>query len=106
MDAIQNELVELLIAVIVGCVGYVSRHVVLYLKQKGIVDKINNNRELVKIVVNAIEQTYGHLDGASRFELAKNELIDLMKQKKINISEKEIDLLIEAVVKEIKESTK
>jgi LL-H family phage holin len=106
MEAIQMELMNLLVAVIVACVGLVTRQVVKYLKSKGIVVQLENNKELVKIVVNAVEQTYKSSNGDEKLNMAKLELVKLMNEKKIKISEKEVDILIEAMVKEMKTSAK
>lgn len=104
MEAIQAELVNLAIVVIVGLAGFITQRTTSFLKSKGIIAKLDANKELVSIVVNAVEQAYKHLDGDEKLNVAKIELVRLMNEKKIKISEKEIDTLIEAVVKEMKDS--
>jgi hypothetical protein len=110
MESLQMEIINLVIAVLVACVGLVTRQVVKYLKGKGIITQLENNKELVGIVVKAVEQTYKTLHGEEKLNVAKLEVVKLMNEKKIKISEKEIDLLIESSVKEmnevIKEETK
>jgi hypothetical protein len=106
MEAIQVEILNLVVAVLVACVGLVTRHVVKYLKGKGIIVQLENNKELVNIVVKAVEQTYKTLHGEEKLNMAKLEVVKLMNEKKIKISEKEIDLLIEASVKEMKDVAK
>lgn len=100
-EVIQGELINLLVAVVVACVGLVTRQVVKYLNRKGIVVQLENNKELVKIVVGAIEQTYKELNGFEKLNMAKLDLVKLMNEKKIKISEKEIDIMIEAMVREM-----
>jgi hypothetical protein len=106
MEAIQAELLNLVVAVLVACVGLVTRQVVKYLKGKGIVVQLENNKELVRAVVGAVEQTYKGMNGDEKLNMAKLELVKLMNEKKIKVSEKEIDILIEAMVREMKTSAK
>lgn len=106
MEAIQAELISLFAMVIVSIVGIVAQKATAYLKQKGLVSKLESNKELTKLVVRAVEQTYNHLNGNEKLGVAKMELVELAKSKGIKISEKEIDLLIEASVKEMKDSVK
>jgi LL-H family phage holin len=106
MEEIKLEIINLVVTVLVACVGIVTRQVVKYLKGKGLIAQLENNKELVKIVVNAVEQTYKTLHGEEKLNVAKLEVVKLMNEKKIKISEKEIDLLIEASVKEMKDAVK
>lgn len=110
MDAIQTELFNilfnLLLALIIPCVGLITKHIMSYLKHKGALTKLENNRQIVKVVVQAIEQTYKGIDGNAKLRIAKKEIVQLMKSKNINISENEINLLIESVIKEIKDVIK
>lgn len=106
MDNIQLEVMELAVAVLVGLAGWATKALVGYLKKKGILTELEENKELVKIVVGAVEQTYDHLKGDEKLNVAKMELVKLMNEKKIKVSEKEIDVLIEAMVKEMKDSAK
>lgn len=106
MEAIQAEIISLFIAIIITFCGIVTKKIVGYLNDKGILVQVENNKALVKIVVKAIEQTYAHLEGKEKLEIAKLELVKLLNDKNIKISEKEIDLLIESSIKEINNSTK
>ena len=106
MEAIQAELINLIIAVITVLAGLITQKVTSYLKQKGIIAKLEANKELVRIVVNAVEQTYQHLNGEEKLKVAKIELVKLMNEKKIKISEQEVDILIESVVKEMNDVIK
>ena len=105
MENIQVELVNLAVAVLTALVGLATKSVVSFLKKKGIVAQVQNNKEVVSIVVKAVEQMYGQLKGEEKLNMAKMELIKLMKQKKIKMTEEEIDLMIEAMVKEMKDQT-
>ena len=106
MEAFQAEIISLAMAVIISLAGLVARNVMNYLNQKGVVSKIEGNKQLAKIVVQAVEQTYSHFEGNQKLNMAKIELIRLMSEKKIKVSEKEVDLLIEAVVREMNNALK
>lgn len=104
MEQIQVELLNLVVAVLTALVGVATKSLVSFLKKKGVVAQIQNNKEVVAIVVKAVEQMYGQLKGEEKLDMAKMELIKLMQQKKIKMTEAEIDLMIEAMVKEMKDS--
>ena len=106
MESIQMELVNLLIAVVIACVGFVTKSVTGYLKKKGLLKQLENNKEVAKIVVGAVEQLYRELDGKGKLEISKRELVNVLNDRKINISEQEINLLVEAVVKEMNQKIK
>ncbi|UGO51060.1 holin [Bacillus phage vB_BanS_Nate] len=104
MEQIQVELLNLVVAVLTALVGVATKSLVSFLKKKGVVAQVQNNKEVVAIVVKAVEQMYGQLKGEEKLDMAKMELIKLMQEKKIKMSEAEIDLMIEAMVKEMKDS--
>lgn len=106
MEALQAELINLIAVVLSVCIGLITKKVMSYLKKKGLVAQLDNNKEIVRLVVNAVEQTYKMNHGEEKFNLAKMELVKIMGSKKIKISEKEIDILIEAMVKEMNETIK
>lgn len=106
MEYLHQELINLAVAVLTACVGIVTTYITRYLKNKGLIAKLQSNKELVNFVVLAIEQAYFHLKGEEKLNLAKVEIEKLLKEKKIKISEKELDILIEASVKQMKESVR
>jgi LL-H family phage holin len=106
MEFFSTELISFLTVVVAGCVGIVTKAGMSYLKNKGVVAKITSNKELASIVVNAVEQTYTALHGEEKLNLAKIELVKLAKEKGLKITEKELDLLIESSVKEMKKAIK
>lgn len=103
MENIQVELVNLAVAILTALVGLATKSVMSFLKKKGVVAQVQNNKEVVTIVVKAVEQMYGQLKGEEKLNMAKMEIIKLMQQKKIKMTEAEIDLMIEAMVKEMKD---
>jgi len=59
-------------------------------------DKTKKN--VVKNCVKAVEQLYNGLKGPEKFEKAKENIIFILNEKGINISELELTMLIESVV--------
>lgn len=106
VESLQAEIINLLALLIAGAVGLVAKQITSYLKKKGIIAQIESHKEIAKIVVGAVEQTYNHLHGQEKLNVAKIELIKMAKNKGIKISEKELDLLIESAVKEMNRAVK
>lgn len=102
MEAIQVELINLLMLVLTTLAGYVAKQATSYLKKRGALAELENNKVLVNIVVNAVEQMYTQLDGANKFEMVKQDVVNLLQEKKIKISDVELNHLIESSVKEMK----
>jgi LL-H family phage holin len=106
MENLHAEIINLVIIVLTGCVGYMTTQITKYLKKKGLVAQLENNKEVTKVVVSAVEQMYTHLKGDEKLNLAKMELVKLAKQNKIKMSEKDIDIMIEAMVGQMNKSAK
>ena len=103
-ESIQVELINLAIVVITTLAGFVAKQATTYLKNRGALAYVENNKVLVNIVVQAVEQMYKEVGGQEKLELAKLELVQLLHEKKIKVSGKEMDLLIESAVKEMKKN--
>lgn len=106
MQELQAEIINIVVLIIASLLGIVAKQVVSFLKKKGIIAQIESHKEIAKIVVGAVEQTYTHLHGEEKLNVAKIELIKLAKAKGIKITEKELDILIESSVKEMNRNIK
>jgi len=100
-DLLQAQILDILAVVGVAVLGIIARQVSMFLKKKGIIASIESHKEVANIVVNAVEQSYKHLHGEEKLNLAKIELMKLGKEKGLKITEKELDLLIESSVKKM-----
>jgi phage-related protein len=60
----------------------------------------DTKREVVETCVKAVEQIYQELSGTEKLEKAKENIIEILNNKGIAISEIEMDMLIEACVAE------
>lgn len=59
-------------------------------------------RSIVRTVVNAIEQIYKDLSGEQKLQKAKENIINILNEKGISISELEMDMMIEEICNSIK----
>ena len=60
----------------------------------------DRKRRVVETCVKAVEQLYRDLDGAEKLEKAKENIFAMLTQDGIEITELEMDMLIESVVAE------
>ena len=60
----------------------------------------DTKREVVETCVKAVEQLYQDLSGTEKLEKAKENIVEILNNKGIAISEIEMDMLIEACVAE------
>lgn len=99
MNAVQEALFNGMAAVVVALVGWLTTKVVNYLKELGQTEKLANKQYLVDLAVNAVEQIWQNEDGAIKLANARKEAIQLLNENKINITDAELQNLIEASVK-------
>lgn len=96
---LTNAIVSALGTVLVALIGYVARKVANYLKEKGITKQLENKEYLVSWAVQGIEQIYQNEDGPEKFKMAKQEAIKLLNNNGLEVTETELELLIETMVK-------
>lgn len=97
-----NSIIVTLIGVIFAFLGVQARSLMKRVENheriKQIKDSLENNKELVKIAVDYAEQIGNHLKGEAKFDLARTKALELFADKGINISEQELEALIEQMV--------
>lgn len=100
LSAITNNLVQILGTVITGLVGYIGlRMKKIY--QEYITDK--TKKSIIEKVVNYVEQTGKNLSCEEKKSLAKEKSLKWLKERKIQVSDIEIEILIESSVKCLKD---
>lgn len=65
-----------------------------------------NKKYLVDIAVQAAEQIYRNEGGAAKFEMAKNEALKAINRSGLQVTESELNVLIEASVKAMNDAGK
>ncbi|EDP67298.1 hypothetical protein CAT7_07398 [Carnobacterium sp. AT7] len=104
MDAVQEALFNALVVMVVGLIGWLARKVAKYLDELGLTEKLDKKQYLVDLAVNAAEQIWQNEDGAIKLANARKEAIKLLNENKINITDTELQNLIEASVKSMNDA--
>lgn len=97
LDFLKDQAFTILSTIILAIIGYIGTQV------KKIYEEYINNKtkkHIVETVVKAVEQIYKDLDGPEKLEKAKENIILMLQEKGITITEIELDMLIESVVAE------
>ena len=93
-EAIQPNLIAIIMTVLTTIATFIGT------KIKSIYEtKVNDDtkRKVVKTVVNAVEQLYKNINGEEKLQKAKENIVAMLNEKGITISELEIEMLIEEV---------
>lgn len=102
-QAIQPNIIEILVAILTGVASFIG------MKVKAIYEeKINDEtkRKVVKTVVNAVEQVYKDLDGNEKLLEAQSNIVKMLNEKGITISDLEMKMLIEETCNSFKKAVK
>lgn len=105
MDSVQQAILNAIAVTLTALIGLVTSKVVSWLEEKKVTEKIFNKREIVGIVVSAIEQIYKAEDGPKKLQQAKLMAVEMLNQNGIKVTENELNALIEEAVGNINQST-
>lgn len=94
---------QIIFAVLTSIAGFIGMQV-KKLYEKYVNDK--TKKEVVESTVKYVEQIYKTLDGAEKLEKAKENIVALLNEKGLSITELEMDVLIEATCNSFKEHFK
>jgi predicted transcriptional regulator YheO len=102
-EMIQPNIVTMLVAILTGVASFIGTKI-----KKLYEEKVNDEtkRKVVKTVVNAIEQLYQDLSGNEKLIEAQKNIVEMLNEKGITISELEMKMLIEEVCNSFKNSVK
>jgi len=89
---------SMVLAVVGALAAYISLRVRKMLDQR---EKSLIKRQVVEDCVKAVEQVYSELDGPAKKAKAMQGIRELLEEKKVGITAFELDILIEACVKEL-----
>lgn len=97
VNFLNNDGFALLSTILLGLITYFGARLGKWYERK-----VNNaeKRKIVKTCVKAVEQLYYALSGPEKLEKAKSNIVQILNSKGIEISELELDMLIEEVVSE------
>lgn len=99
----MNEILfEIIKVVVLVAVLVVTRYLIPWLKDKIGAEKLVQIEKWVKYAVEMAQQVHWSQPGEDRKAIVTEFLRDILIAKNISISEKQLDVLIEAAVKEMK----
>lgn len=102
-EAIQPNIVAILVAILTGVASFIGTKIKNLYEEK-----VNDEtkRKVVKTVVNAVEQLYKDLDGNEKLIKAQQNIVEMLNEKNITITELEMKMLIEEVCNSFKAAIK
>lgn len=101
---IANAVVSALGTILISLIGYVAKQVADYLKAKTSSQDMDKKLKLAKAAVGAAEQVWQNVEGPERLEVAKDAFIDMLNDEGIKITERQVDVFLEAAVKEMNDA--
>lgn len=110
MEGLQDLVWQVLTVILVGMAGLVVDALRQYLKSKAgkeLAEKVNQTiagkEWIIKLVVEGIQQGYEEMDGEGKLKVAKEEVAKLFQKYGFDVDVEEINRLIEAMYKEMKD---
>lgn len=103
LEMLQPYLMEIIVTILTAIAGYIGAKI-----RKIYEEKVNDEtkRKVVSTVVNAIEQLYKDLKGDEKLEKAQENIVEMLNEKGITITELEMNMLIEEVCNSFKKEVK
>lgn len=103
MDMIKEVIMNYGVEMIMGIFTVIASTIGLKVKSLYMEHIDNEQKEkAVKTVVGAVEQLYKDLEGKERFDIAKENVMEILNSKGVKVTELEIDMLIESFVNSLK----
>lgn len=94
-QTIQPYILEIIVAILTGVASFIG------MKVKKVYEEYVNTKtkkEVVDTTVKYVEQVYKDIHGQEKLNKAKDKALEWLKEKGINISDVELEILIEASV--------
>ena len=106
MEQFQTEIITAFATLLSIIMGYAVTQVKAYLTKKGILAELENKKNYVNIVVKAVQQLYAEANGDAKLAEAKKQLVEIFNKNGVKFTEEELNMLIEAAVKGMKDGAK
>ena len=97
-EIIFQTIITAIAGAIAGALGYIGLKIKGYVEEKY---NIHIKKETVETCVKAVEQLYHDLQGPEKLERCKTYVMQILAQKGIEITELELDMIIEAAVAQL-----
>lgn len=98
MEALQGALVEIILLLLTGIVGALSRKFVQWMNASGLSKKIMAKEESVKVAINAVEQIAINEKGPEKKKMALKFLTTILNENGIKMTAEEMDIMIEGLL--------
>lgn len=95
IKSLHPYILEIIVAILTGVASFIGMKV-----KKVYEDHVNTKtkKDVVDTTVKYVEQVYKDIHGAEKLEKAKEKALEWLNEKGINISDTELEILIEASV--------
>ena len=103
LELLQPYLMEIIVTILTAIATYIGTKI-----KKIYEEKVNDDtkRKVVSTVVKAVEQLYKDLNGEEKLEKAQENIVEMLNEKGIMITELEMNMLIEEVCNSFKKEVK
>jgi len=98
MNELLNQIMPYIMIILTAIAGYLATRVKVYIDSKIDKDKQDRLLKFIQVTVAYVEQIGIDLPSEDKFELAKAKALVWINEKGLNISEDELEVLIEAFV--------
>lgn len=98
MNELLNQLMPLFITALTIIVGYLAQRLRRYFDEKVSVEQQTQIFRFIKATVDYVEQIGIELPSEAKFQLAKDTVLRYINDKGLNMSEKDLDVIIESFV--------
>lgn len=103
-EILNNAILPALSSILIALLGAAVTYGIQWLKSKGVLAKLEANKDIASIVVSAVEQIFQKTDGTKKLQVAEDYVSKLLSDRGIKITPDEIRLLIENSVKAMNDS--
>lgn len=103
LELLQPYLMEIIVTILTAIATYIGAKIKKIYEEKA---NDETKRKVVATVVKAIEQLYKDLNGEEKLEKAQENIVEMLNEKGIMITELEMNMLIEEVCNSFKKEVK
>lgn len=103
LELLQPYLMEIIVTILTAVATYIGAKIKKIYEEKA---NDETKRKVVATVVKAIEQLYKDLNGEEKLEKAQENIVEMLNEKGIMITELEMNMLIEEVCNSFKKEVK
>lgn len=103
LQEVTPVILELVSIIIIGLIGFTAQKVKIYFNDKGITEKLTQYDYLADVAVMAVEQVYKNEHGNVKKQRAKEYVVHSLNRMNLSITERQLDMFIEAAVKRAKD---